>query len=481
MASGELTSKQQTSEAIRQSETILITTSQRPTVDQVAAVLAMTLILRKFGKKVTAVISDSLPASVKFLDTSIIEKSLVGLRDFIIKVDVSNSEMESLRYEVEGKKLNIFLTPASGSLTSRDVSFDYGESDLDFDLAIVIGTGMRSKIDRIYTEFGKLFSEVPVVNIDFRRSNEGFGAINLIDPTAASLCEIIVALSESLQAGMVDANIATVLLTGLMGSTDKFTAPHTSAKSLTIAAQMMAAGGDQQKVVRGLSAVAPREERPREERPAARDERPAREDRPREDRPRDERPREDRPRDDRATRDERSTATAAPRGLKNERRIEPLSEPVIDRAKVEELVQTAENHDHPELPQPEHTVEPRVEAPVEPAVESVVEPLEQPVEQFDDVAEEVVPVFEPVAVADTLPANMQPEVFVEEIEPAFTPEPATVPGSVVTSEQIEVEKAPAEPVQMADFTAAAEILRRHHANIMPADAPAEDNERPAAH
>jgi hypothetical protein len=340
------------------------------------------------------------------LDTSIIEKSLVGLRDFIIKVDVSNSEVESLRYEVEGKKLNIFLTPVNGSLSSRDVSFDYGDSDLDFDLAIVIGTGMRSKIDRIYTEHAKLFAEVPVANIDFRRSNEGFGAINLIEPTAASLCEIVVALSESLQAGMVDANIATVLLTGLMGSTDKFTAPHTSAKSLTIAAQMMAAGGDQQKVVRGLSAVAPREDRP------------AREERLHDDRaPREERPsREDRPRDDRAPHDERPTAASLPRGFKNEKRIEPLSEPIIGRP----------------------------------------------------------------------PANMLPEVFIEELESAFTPEPvvftpepATEPGTVVTAAEIESEKAPAEPIQMADFTAAAEILRRHHANIMPADA--EDNERPAAH
>jgi hypothetical protein len=186
-----------------------------------------------------------------------------------------------------------------------------------------------------------------------------------------------------------------------------------------------------------------------------------------------------------------------PRGLKNEKRIEPLTEPVIDRAKVEELVQTAENHDHPEPPQPDHTVEPRIEAPIEPEVETIpeisYEPItqtveqpanqiiEQPVEQFEAVAEEVVPVFEPVAVADTLPANMQPEVFVEELEPAFTPEPAIEPGSVVTAAEIEPEKAPDEPVQMADFTAAAEILRRHHANIMPAEAPAEDNERPAAH
>ena len=60
----ELTSKQQTSEAIRQAETILIMTGQHPSIDQVASVTALTAILRKFGKKVTAVVSDEIPVRI---------------------------------------------------------------------------------------------------------------------------------------------------------------------------------------------------------------------------------------------------------------------------------------------------------------------------------------------------------------------------------------------------------------------------------
>lgn len=246
----ELTPKQQTSEAIRQAETILITTGQHPTVDQIAATLALAAILRKFGKKVSAIISDPLPGPAQFLDTAGLDKSLSGLRDFVLKLDVTKAEVDKLRYEVEGGKLNIYITPFKGGFAPSDVTFGYG--DYHFDLAIVLGVASRSRIDRVYAENSSLFGAIPLVNIDFHRTNENYGAINLIEPTASSLCEILVALSESLQAGMIDSEIATVMLAGLMASTDRFTASHTTSKSLTVAAQMMAAGAKQGVVVRGL-------------------------------------------------------------------------------------------------------------------------------------------------------------------------------------------------------------------------------------
>lgn len=246
----ELTPKQQTSEAVRQAETILITTGQHPTVDQVAATLALAAILRKFGKKVSAIISDPLPGPAQFLDASGLDKSLSGLRDFVLKLDVTKAEVDKLRYEVEGGKLNIYITPFKGGFAPSDVSFGYG--DYHFDLAIVLGVASRNRIDRVYAENAGLFGGIPLVNIDFHRTNENYGAINLIEPTASSLCEVLVALSESLQAGMIDSEIATVMLAGLMASTDRFTASHTTSKSLTVAAQMMAAGAKQGVVVRGL-------------------------------------------------------------------------------------------------------------------------------------------------------------------------------------------------------------------------------------
>lgn len=246
----ELTTKQQTSEAVRQAESVLIITGQHPSVDQVASTIALSAILRKFGKKVTAVISDELPAGVKFLPSHLIEKKLGGLRDFIMQVDLSRAEVDKIKYTIEDGKLNVHVSPFAGGFDSKDVSFDYG--DYHFDLVIVLGVASYSRIDKIYAQNAQVLSNVPLVNIDYHRSNEQYGAINLVEPAAASLSEILIALSESLQTGLVDDQIATSMLTGIISATDRFTAAHTTPKALTVAAQMMAMGADQQQVIRGL-------------------------------------------------------------------------------------------------------------------------------------------------------------------------------------------------------------------------------------
>src|SRR5471030_3151161 len=143
----DLTPKQQTSEAIRQAETVLIITGQHPSVDQVSAVMALAAILRKFGKKVTAVVTDNPPASIQMLDMGTIERGLGGSRDFVLKVDVTKVEVDKLRYEVQGNKLNISLTPFKGSFAPSDVTFGYG--DFHYDLAIVLGVPTRARLDRI--------------------------------------------------------------------------------------------------------------------------------------------------------------------------------------------------------------------------------------------------------------------------------------------------------------------------------------------
>jgi hypothetical protein len=248
----DLTPKQQTSEAIRQAETIVIVTGQHPSIDQITAVIGLAAILRKFGKRVSPVISDSLPASVQTLDTTSVERNLGGMRDFVLKVDVTKAEVDKLRYEVADGKLNIFLTPFKGNFAPSDVTFGYGDPQFEYDLAIVLGVPTRARIDKVYDQNASLFEQIPLINLDFHRSNENYGAVNLIEPNASSLCEMLVALSESLQGGIIDADIATTLLMGIVGSTDRFTAAHTTSKSLTVAAQMMAAGARQQAVVRAL-------------------------------------------------------------------------------------------------------------------------------------------------------------------------------------------------------------------------------------
>lgn len=246
----DLTPKQQTIELIRQAEKILLVTGREPTNDQIAGMAAMQAALTKLGKQVNAVATDNLPKVKSVVDTSKIVRNLDGIRDFVISLNMANTVVDKLKYNVEGNRLDITITPVSGNFSAQDASFSYGA--YQFDLVIVLGVFNLSKIDRLHEQNPTIFDGIHLINIDYHRVNDGYGSVNLIDTNATSVCEILVSTIESLEQGLIDIDIATALLAGIMAATNRFTAPSTSPKAMTVAAQLLASGAKQQEIVRAL-------------------------------------------------------------------------------------------------------------------------------------------------------------------------------------------------------------------------------------
>lgn len=243
----ELTPKQQAVELIKQANHILLVAGKQPNNDQLGAMVALDLVLKRAGKQVSAIVTGEMPKAAQILDVRGISRDLTGIRDFIIRLDTSTVEVDKLRYEVNEDNLEVVVSPFSGNFTAQDASFDYGA--YKFDLVIVVGVSQISKIDAILEENPTIFDGLHLINIDAHRSNEQYGSVNYIEPQASSVCEMLVGVLESVAQGMIDYHVATALLTGIMSSTSGFTAPNTTAKSLTIAAQMMSGGAKQQEIV----------------------------------------------------------------------------------------------------------------------------------------------------------------------------------------------------------------------------------------
>jgi hypothetical protein len=246
----DLTPKQQTVELIRQAQNILLVTGQQPSHDQFAAVIAMHTVLTRLGKRVDMIVSDSFPRSAELFHTGKVSRDLSGIRDFIIKLRMDDVEVEKLKYQVEGDSLDVIITPHNGNFTPEDASFSYGA--YQFDLVIAVGVAQITKLDNILADNPTIFDGLHLINIDYHRINENYGSVNLVDTSATAVCEMLISLFESLDSGMIDEYVATAILTGIMSATANFTAPQTTAKAMTMAAQMVAAGAKQQEVVRVL-------------------------------------------------------------------------------------------------------------------------------------------------------------------------------------------------------------------------------------
>jgi len=251
-ASMELSPKQQIVEAIRGAENILLLTHRDPDGDAIGSMVAFSEALSKLDKKTFSVCADKISLVFAYLPIEKIQPELSGRRDFIISLDVSKVSAEKFLYKVEDNHINFVVTPKKGEFSPQMVSFPAGK--FKFDLILVIDCQDLDRIGAPYEQNSDLFYETPIINIDHHAGNDHFGKINLVDLTATSTCEILVSIFESLSkdTSLLNPEIATALLTGIITDTNSFQNQNTTPKSLTVAAQLIAANADQREIIKRI-------------------------------------------------------------------------------------------------------------------------------------------------------------------------------------------------------------------------------------
>lgn len=236
---------------LAQANNVLVTVSNNPSVDQLASAVGLTLLLNKLDKHATAVFSGEVPSTLEFLQPDkTIEKNTDSLRDFIIALD--KSKADKLRYKVEDKFVKIFITPYHTSLSEDDLEFSQG--DFNVDVVVALGVHKREELDQAITAHGRILHDAVVASVNNKQSGTDLGAINWFEGTASSLCEMVVGLIEPLQGNkaLLDEQIATAFLTGVVAETERFSNDKTTPHTMTVAATLMKAGANQQLVASKL-------------------------------------------------------------------------------------------------------------------------------------------------------------------------------------------------------------------------------------
>lgn len=254
----ELSPKAQAVELIRQSQNVLILTHQDPDGDAIGSTLALRLALQRLGKSVDALFAGQIPAAFSYLQgyAEVKDKTIIPSNDLIITIDSRNTGEElKLGYKkiTAEHRIQIVITPPKGSLTPEDVRVE--RSIPKYDAVIMLDCTGFDRLGSIYNEFPDLFLETPTVSIDHHVTNSYPAKVNWVDMTATSTAEMLVALIEALGRGenLLDEEVATCLLTGLITDTGSFQNMSTTPKSLTVAAQLVAAGAKHQEIIERIS------------------------------------------------------------------------------------------------------------------------------------------------------------------------------------------------------------------------------------
>ncbi len=244
--------KQQIIQSIKDVTNILVTVSADPSVDELSAALGLTIFLNKLGKHATAVFSGKIPPAISFLEPDeTFEATADSLRDFIIALD--KEKADHLRYKVVDDAVKIFITPYRATITEADLEFSQG--DYNIELVLALNVESQDHLDKALTAHGKILHDAVVSTVTAGAVRSSLGTVDWHDDKASGVSEMLVDLIDELRTPKVtmDEQIATALLTGVVAATERFSNNLTSSRVMTLAAELMAVGANQQLIATKLA------------------------------------------------------------------------------------------------------------------------------------------------------------------------------------------------------------------------------------
>lgn len=190
---------QQISKEIKKAKNILVSCHRGPDPDSIGSAMALYYFLTSINKKVEIVCLSNVPNYCNFLPSA----------EVIKRVDYEKFNFS---------KFDLFIIPDSGSWE------------------MVVG---RNPIE---------LPSISRIVIDHHKTNKGYGKINLIDEKITSTAEILYLVFKDLDI-KITPEIATALLTGIIGDTGVFQFKGVGAKTLDIAKNLMELGANKDEIV----------------------------------------------------------------------------------------------------------------------------------------------------------------------------------------------------------------------------------------
>ncbi len=247
-----LTHPQQIAETIKRSSNPLLIVPRGSGADGYATALGFASVMKKLGKRADIVAADGpTPASLQFLKNhETIASDLVNLRKLVIELDTSKTKARDVSHEEKDGHLRISITPDTGFWAMSDVRVL--TSDYRYDLVVCIGASGLEACAHFYEQHPDFFFRTPIINIDHSPANEHFGQLNVVDLTAAACGEVCHDLVHAIDPELLDEEIATAFLTGMIAKTKSFKTSNVTPKTLQTASALIARGARRDEIVKRL-------------------------------------------------------------------------------------------------------------------------------------------------------------------------------------------------------------------------------------
>jgi phosphoesterase RecJ-like protein len=247
-----LTLHEQFLQTLERAKRPIIVLPQTATPDDFTAAYGVISLLHKLQKPIElSCAGGRIPKSIEFLNVATpVRGDFPNIRKMTLAINAQDAKIDELTYEMVGDELRIHLLPKTGAWQAEDVKIS--TTEYRFDLIIVIGAADLEAIGELYKNYSDFFLSTPIINLDHNPKNEYFGAINVIDVSAVACSEVCHELFCQLDPGLVDSEVATFFLTGMIHKTKSFRSGNVTPKTLKVASDLMARGARRDEIVQKL-------------------------------------------------------------------------------------------------------------------------------------------------------------------------------------------------------------------------------------
>lgn len=135
----------------------------------------------------------------------------------------------------------------------------YGVDELpEYDLLLLADHSDRTRAGAFYRDDNsRTNGEIPIINIDHHVTNDEFGVVNIIEPTAASTTEVLTDVL-AVWGTVLDEDISQCLLAGIYGDTLGLRTESTTARTMRTSADLVDSGGNPVPIVNSLFRFKPK-------------------------------------------------------------------------------------------------------------------------------------------------------------------------------------------------------------------------------
>lgn len=135
----------------------------------------------------------------------------------------------------------------------------YGVHEIpEYDLLLLADHSDRTRSGAFYRDDrSRTNGDVPIINIDHHVTNDRFGVVNIIEPSAASTTEVLTDVL-AVWGAVLDDDISQCLLAGIYGDTLGLRTESTTARTMRTSADLVDSGGNIVPIVNGLFRLKPK-------------------------------------------------------------------------------------------------------------------------------------------------------------------------------------------------------------------------------